>query len=438
MGGTLLGELRVSRVMRVEGGNPGATEAGGPVQDALRDITIVDLSRQMAAPYGTMLLGDYGADVIKIESLPAGDPARTAGTAYVGDQSALFLIWNRNKRSIAVDLRRPEGLEIVHELVRNADVFVENYRPGVADQIGLGYEMLSDLNPRLIYVSVSAFGSSGPYAPSPGTDPVVQALSGVMSVTGEPDGAPLLVGVPMADFTGAMNTAQAVLLGLLARERTGRGQRIEVPMLAGMLFSLTTRLATYWATGADSARYGSAHSVVAPYQAYATADGTIVTGAWTGDSWPRFCDAIERPDLVDRPKFATNQDRVANRDELNRLLEPIFRSSTTADWEKRFRDASALFAEVCDISRALAHPQTQSLEMVQSVEHTTLGEIPQMRAPIFMQETPGSIRRPPPVLGEHSEEILEQLGYSAEQIADLRDSGIVRLHAASSNHSSAK
>jgi formyl-CoA transferase/CoA:oxalate CoA-transferase len=257
---------------------------------------------------------------------------------------------------------------------------------------------------------------------------VVQALSGVMSVTGEPDGGPVLVGVPMADFTGAMSTAQAILLGLLARERTGRGQLIEAPMLAGMLFSLTTRLGTYWAAGVDSKRYGSAHSVVAPYQAFGTADGTIVTGAWTGDSWPRFCDAIERPDLVALPQFATNQDRVANRDQLNGILEPIFRSRTTADWEERFRSASALFAEVCDISRALDHPQAQSMHMVQSVEHTTLGEIPQMRAPIFMTETPGSIRRPPPVLGEHSEEILEQFGYSAEQITQLREAGIIRIH----------
>lgn len=244
------------------------TDAG-----ALHGIRILDFTRHMAGPYATVALSDHGADVIKIESLPHGDHARTGGVYTVGDQSAVFLMWNRGKRSLALDLRRPEGLAAVHRLIAEADVLIENYRPGVTDEIGIGYEAASAINPRLVYVSVSAFGPHGPLAPFPGTDPVIQAWSGVMSVTGEPDGGPLLIGVPVADYTGSMLAVQGVALALFARERTGRGQRVEVPMLSGLLAMLSTRLANYWASGEDPVRMGSANSIYVPYQVFATADG---------------------------------------------------------------------------------------------------------------------------------------------------------------------
>jgi crotonobetainyl-CoA:carnitine CoA-transferase CaiB-like acyl-CoA transferase len=229
----------------------------------------------------------------------------------------------------------------------------------------------------------------------------------------------------MADYTGSMALVQAVLLGLLARERTGRGQRIEIPMLAVMLFGLTTRLASYWANGTDSARFGSAHSVVAPYQAYRAADGDIVAGAWAPEAWPRFCRAIGRTDLTDDSRFATNQDRVARRDELNAILGEIFLGQTVAQWRERFHEASALFGEITTIASALDHPQVKHLGIVRSMHHSSLGEIAQLAPPIVLSETPACLRLPPPLLGEHSQEILSEVGYSDQEFSDLVAKGIV-------------
>lgn len=393
---------------------------------ALDGTVVLDFTRHMSGPYATLLLGDFGADVIKVESLPDGDPARAIGTAFVHGESGVFLIWNRNKRSIAIDQRKPEAREIVRRLVERADILAENFRPGVADKIGIGYKAVSALNPKLIYLSISAFGPSGPFAHYPGTDPVVQAMSGVMSLTGEVGGEPVLVGLPIADFTSAMVAVQAALLGLLARDKIGRGQRVDVPMLGALAFGLTTRLASYWATGVDPTPEGSAHSTVAPYQLYHTKDGDIVAGAWTKDTWPRFCNAIGRADLTDDPRFATNADRMAHRDEMNAILNAIFATQTVVEWEARFHAANALFGPVCTVSQALAHPQMQALGMVQSVEHSTIGRIPQLAPPIFMSDTPGTIRRPPPILGQHTAEVLSEIGYSGAEIDRLAQAQVVR------------
>ncbi len=297
----------------------------------LDGIRVLDFTRHMAGPYGTMILGDYGADVIKVESLPHGDGARGVGTAFIDGESALFLIWNRGKRSLALDMRKPEGLEAVHRLAATVDVVVTSYRPGVADEIGIGYDALSAINDQIVYISLTAFGPDGPLAPYPGTDPVVQAVSGVMSVTGEPDRGPNLVGVPMADFTGALVTAQAAMLGLFARQQTGKGQLIDVSMLFALMSSLTTRLASHWVDGEDPGRHGSAHSVVVPYEAFQTADGHVVTGVWGGaDGWERFCRAIGKPELAADERYLTNQQRVDARAELTEFLQGIFITRTSA------------------------------------------------------------------------------------------------------------
>lgn len=391
----------------------------------LDGVRVLDLTRHMAGPYGTMLLSDYGADVIKVESLPNGEPSRNTGVDYINGVSSLFLIWNRGKRSIALDLRSDEGKDVVRRLAREADIVVENYRPGVADKIGVGYETLRELNPRLIYLSISAFGE-GPLAPYPGTDPVVQAVSGVMSVTGEPDGGPLLVGVPIADFTGAMVGAQAAMLGLLARERTGEGQKIDVSMLYGLLSSLTTRLATHWTTGQDPERYGSAHSVVSPYQAFQTADGHAVAGVWgAGEGWPTFCEAIGWPELATDERFLTNEQRVERRAELTAMLEEVFVTRTTEEWQKDFNEHGALFGPVHSFSEILNHPHIQQAGLVQSVTHPVAGEVPQLGPVIFLRDTPGEIAGPPPLLGQHSREILELAGYSADEADRLVRDGVV-------------
>jgi crotonobetainyl-CoA:carnitine CoA-transferase CaiB-like acyl-CoA transferase len=397
----------------------------------LDGVRVLDLTRHMAGPYATQMLSDYGADVIKVESVPHGDPSRRTGTAFSEDESGLFLIWNRGKRSLAVDMRRPEGLEVVRRLASEVDVLIENYRPGVADKIGLGYEELAGANPRLIYLSVSAFGAEGPWAADPGTDPVIQAMSGVMSVTGESDGGPLLVGVPIADFAGAMTAVQAVTLALLARERTGRGQKVEISMLYALIAALTTRLASHWFGGEIPARHGSEHSVVAPYQAFRTADGHAVAGVWgAGDAWPRFCEAIDRMDLMEREEYATNEARVANREELTALLSDVFAQRTTEEWRERFHDARALFGPILDIQQAVTQEQVRAGGLVTAVEHPTLGEIPQLRPVIEFGDTPGGIAAPPPLLGEHSAEVLSELGYPPADVERLLADGVVLAPAA--------
>jgi crotonobetainyl-CoA:carnitine CoA-transferase CaiB-like acyl-CoA transferase len=391
---------------------------------ALDGVRVLDFTRHMAGPYGTVVLADHGADVVKIESLPDGDHSRTGGVHQVGDQSAVFLMWNRGKRSLALDLRRPEGLAVVHRLVEQADVLVENYRPGVAADIGIGYETLSAINPRLVYVSVSAFGPRGPLAPFPGTDPVIQATSGVMSVTGEPDGGPLLIGVPVADYTGAMLCVQAVALALFARERTGRGQLVEVSMLGGLLAMLSTRLANYWASGEDPVRMGSANSIYVPYQVFRTADGYVMAGSFGGDSWVKFCTALGMPELAEDDRYRSNRSRFEHRDTLIPMLEERFATRTTDEWEPDFRDAAALFAPVRSIAEILAHPQTESLGLVGSVEHPTVGTIPQLGPPLAMSGTPAAIRLPPPLLGEHTREVLTDYGFTPDAIEALLAAGV--------------
>lgn len=391
---------------------------------ALDGIRILDFTRHMAGPYGTVAMADHGADVIKVESLPHGDHARTGGVYTVGDQSAVFLMWNRGKRSLAVDMRRPEGLETVQRLIDQADVVVENYRPGVADEIGIGYEAMAARNPRLVYVAVSAFGPTGPLAPYPGTDPVIQAWSGVMSVTGETDGGPLLVGVPVADYTGAMLAVQAVALALFARERTGRGQKVEVSMLGGLLAMLSTRLANYWASGEDPQRMGSANSIYVPYQVFRTADGYVMAGSFGGDSWPKFCLALELPGLADDERFRSNRSRFDHRDTLIPTLQARFAERTTDAWEPQFRAHGALFAPVKTIAEILAHPQVAELGLVGSLEHPTAGTIPQLGSPLAFSDTPAALRRPPPLFGEHTREVLLEGGFGPAEIDALIAAGI--------------
>ena len=393
---------------------------------ALEGIRILDFTRQLSGPLATATMSDFGAQVIKVEALPGGDGSRTTGADYIDDESALFLAWNRGKRSFAVNLHESEGLNLVKQLADQADVVIENYRPGVAEKIGIGYEQLSATNPGLVYVSITAFGK-GPLEQFAGTDPVVQAMSGVMSVTGEPDRGPALVGVPIADYSAALLGGQAIMLGLLARERTGKGQKIDVSMLSGLIASLTTRIANHWATGKDPGRHGSSHSVNVPYQAFKTSDGHAVAGVWGAKGWDNFCHAIERPEMIDDPRYATNIERVRHREEVTRLIEEKMMHRTTEEWEKIFHEYDVLFSPVLTFSQTLAHPQVVGSGIIQEVEHKRLGPIKQVGSAISMSDTPPAIQSPPPVLGEHTAEILGELGLDAGSVRDLESRGVVQL-----------
>lgn len=398
---------------------------------ALDDVRILDLTRHMSGPYGTAMLSDYGAQVIKVESAASGDPSRSTGHAYHGTENALYLMWNRGKRSIALDLRQAEAIEIVRRLAAESDIFVENYRPGVAESMGLGYDDLRAINPRLIYISVSGFGR-GPLEAWPATDPVVQAMSGVMSVTGEIGGGPVLVGVPIADYAGAMQVIQSALLGLIARGRTGEGQYIEVSMLHALMAALTTRLALYWATGEQPERLGGAHSAVAPYNVFQTEDGYMVAGVWgAGEAWPKFCEALGRADLADDPRFVDNKLRVGNRHLLVPLIESITVTQPTAVWEERFRAVHVLFGPVLDFPSLLSHEHVKAAGIVSSVEHPGVGTIPQLAPTLKLSGTPARLGAPPPMLGEHTREILSELDFPAADVERLIHGGVARSNGVS-------
>jgi crotonobetainyl-CoA:carnitine CoA-transferase CaiB-like acyl-CoA transferase len=396
-----------------------------PVLKPLAGVRIIDFTRHMSGPYATMVMGDFGADVVKVESLPNGDPSRATGTFYVEGVSTMFLTWNRNKRSIGIDLRNPEGVTIAQRLIAGADVVVENYTPSVADRIGIGYEKARELNPRIVYLSCSAFGSVGPWANRPGTDPVVQAISGVMSVTGERDGGPVLVGIPVADFASAMINVQAMLLGLMARDRSGEGQRIEAPMLAALALGLTTRVGAYFATGENPVRWGSQHSQVVPYQAFRTADGYAVAGAWDEKAWKPICSLLGIPDIGNDERFDTNPKRVENRDEITEILAARMVLKTTREWEKLFEEAGLLFAPVNTFSDVLESDHAKAMGLVEEFDHPVAGRIRTVAPAIRMTRTPADTLAAPPLLGQHTRAILAETGYSGAEIDRLLAEGLV-------------
>jgi crotonobetainyl-CoA:carnitine CoA-transferase CaiB-like acyl-CoA transferase len=392
--------------------------------NALSGLKVVDLTRQMAGPYASLVLGDFGADIVKIESKGEGDPIRGVGHHFIAGQSTLFYQLNRNKRSLCLDMRNPKGLAVVKRLIAQADVLMENYRPGVADEIGIGAEAMLELNPRLVYASTNAFGSKGPWKHLPGTDPIVQAMSGVMSVTGEPDGGPVLVGTPIADYISSMLTVQGILLGLAARDHTGRGQHVEVSMLASLLFGLTTRIGPYFLTGENPTRFGSAHSQVVPYQAFRSSDGWLVAGVW-GRGWPDFCKALEVPELAEDERFLTNPQRVERRDELTAILDPEFLKHTTAYWKDSFERHHTLFSPVNTFSDVLEGEQAKANELVIEIDHPVAGPMRQVAAPVKLEDTPATVRFAPPVVGEHTGDVLSELGLTDGEIHELLDEGVV-------------
>ena len=392
----------------------------------LSDILVLDLSRVLAGPYCTMVLADYGADVIKVEEPGSGDGTRGWGPPWVGDESAYFLAANRNKRSVTVDLKSAAGRTLVCDLAARADVVIENFKVGGAAKLGLDYATLAAINPRLVYCSITGYGQSGPYRDRAGYDFIIQAQGGIMSVTGPEEGEPTKVGVAIADITAGLFAATAILAALHERERSGRGQFVDVALLDAQIAWLANVAHNYLATGEPPARYGNAHPSIVPYETFPTADGRIAVGIGTDGQYRKFCTAAGRPDLAEDERFRTNAGRVEHRHVLVPLLQELFQTRPSAEWLGMLAALGVPAGPINDVAAALEDPHVQARGMVQRVEHATEGSIQVLGPVAKFSRTPATVRSAPPPLGHHTDEVLRDvLGYDATQIAELRAAKII-------------
>ncbi len=407
----------------------------------LAGVLVADCSTVLAGPYCTMLLADLGADVVKVEP-PGGDGTRAWGPPWVGvgrlgpddpGVAAYYLAVNRNKRSLRLDLKSTEGRDVLRRLLARSAVLVENFRVGGFDRLGFDDAALATLNPALIHLAISGYGADGPDAAKPGYDFVVQAEAGLMSITGQADaagGEPTKVGVAIADVVTGLQGAVAILAALAGRERdgspaAGRGQRIDVSIFESTLAVLVNQAQNAFATGMAPVRRGNAHPNIVPYETFATADGEIAVAVGSERQWPRFCEALDLPALVADPRFATNPDRVANREVLRPLLADRLAAEPSATWLERLERAEVPAGRINDIVAAFETPQARAREMVVDLEHPRLGPVRQVGIPFKLGATPATIRTPPPLLGEQSGEILAELGYDAATIEQLRRSSVI-------------
>lgn len=397
----------------------------------LEGVRVLDLTRALAGPYCTMMLGDLGADVIKVERPGRGDDSRGWGPPFAGEpygpypgESAYFIAVNRNKRSLTANLKSPEGQEVMRRLAGVSDVLVENFRTGVLDRMGLGYEEMHGLNPRLVYCSISGYGRTGPYAERPGYDVIIQAEGGMMAITGPAEGPPSRVGVPIVDITAGMFAATAVLAALRARDLTGEGQLVDVSLLDTQVALLANVASNYLVAGTEPRRLGNAHPNIAPYEAFPARDRWFALAAANERQWAVLCDVIGRPELKDDPRFATNGARVSNRPELVTVLNDVFAARDADEWLPDLREAGLPCGPINTVPDVFDHPQAQARDLALETEHPTAGPVRLTGFPYKLSQTPAEVRQPPPLLGQHTEEVLtELLDYTAAEVAGLREQG---------------
>jgi crotonobetainyl-CoA:carnitine CoA-transferase CaiB-like acyl-CoA transferase len=393
---------------------------------ALDGFLVLDFTRVLSGPYCTMQLADMGARVVKIEQPKTGDDTRAWGPPFVNGESAYFLSINRNKESLTLDLKNPRAREVLAPLLAKADVLVENFRPGTMERLGLSYDSLSKPYPRLVYCSISGFGQSGPRRREAGYDAVVQAEGGLMSITGSAEGPAFRLGVAISDIVSGMFAAQGIAFALLARERTGRGQNVDVGMLDATAALLTYQAANYFATGKVPGRLGNRHPTIVPYETFEASDGEFVIAIGNDDQWRRLCTIMGSPELAGDERFATNRSRVANYETLRPMLATILGQRTRAKWVEELRGAGVPCGSVRDVGEVLADPHLDAREMIRTVEHAVAGAVRVTGVPIKLSDTPGSVRTPPPLLGQHTRDILTRdAGFTPAAVDELVASGVV-------------
>jgi crotonobetainyl-CoA:carnitine CoA-transferase CaiB-like acyl-CoA transferase len=392
----------------------------------LKGLKVIDLTHVMAGPTCTLMLADMGADVIKIEKAPHGDDTRHMIPPRIGDEAAAFLMMNRNKRGIALDLKTSGGKQVLRRMIGTADVLVENFGPGVMDRLGFAYEQLRADNPGLIYCSLSGFGRTGPYSHRRGFDLVAQAMSGIMSFTGErPDGPPVKCGAPLSDITAGILAAMGILAAYAHRLKTGEGQWVETSLFEAALVQTYWQSAIALATGVAPRAMGSAHPLNAPYQAFEASDGWIVVGGANQANWLRMLEALDALELAGDPRFVTGSDRMAHLLELETELSKRFRTAPVANWLSALEEKGVPCGPVYDMLQALADPQTRAREMVVKVEHSTVGCVETLGLPVKFSRTPGEVRTGAPAYGEHTRAVLREYGFADAEIAALEQEGAV-------------
>ena len=392
---------------------------------ALDGVTVLDLTRVLSGPYCTMMLADMGARVVKVEQPGKGDDTRAWGPPFQAGESAYFLSINRNKESITLNLKHPDGRRVLDALLERADVLVENFRPGTLERMGLGYAEVARRRPGLVYCSISGFGQTGPRRREPGYDAVLQGEGGLMSITGEQDGPAYRLGVAIADIVSGMFSAYGVAAALLARHRTGRGQLVDVGMLDAVAAVLTYQAGIYFATGTAPGRLGNRHPTITPYESLETADGELVVAVGNDQLWRTFCGVLGADDLADDPRFRTNKDRVAARETLRPMLVERLRARPAAEWLADLKAAGVPCGGVRDLEQVFTDPQVLERAMVVALDHPAAGAIRQLGVPVKLGGTPGAVRTPPPTLGQHTAAILGELGIGDAEAARLRAAGAI-------------